>query len=204
MTNNQPGQDEKIARLREAIEQLARGELQGEAPLVDREFEQVVAPVVAKATRLINHRPRSEGELRQRLLEAEFAPELVEEVISRCLSNGMLDDAQFAREWVRQRSQHNKKSVSVLRRELQQKGINGAVAEEALATVDEDDQERIMKALIDKKARGVKTVPADRKGYEKILRRVVGVAARRGFPEGKALGYAREALEQRIAELGEE
>ena len=201
MTSKQPGQEEKIARLRETIEKIACGEFQGEDPLVDREFEQAIAPVAAKATRLINHRPRSEQELRQRLVEADFAPELVEEVISRCLSNGMLDDAHFAREWVRQRSEHNKKSVSVLRQELQRKGINSAVAEDALATVDEGDQQRIMQALIDKKACGVKEAPADRKEYDKVLRRVVGVAARRGFPEGKALSYARIALDQRIAEL---
>lgn len=201
MSGRQSPQDQKIARLREAIEKLASGETQGDEPLVDPEYEQAVAPVVAKANRLINHRPRSEHELRTRLLEADFPSELVEEVISRCLKNGMVDDATFAREWVRQRAEHNKKSVSVLRQELKRKGIMGTIAEEALSTVDEDDQLAIMKGLIDKKAREVKTPPQDRKEYDKALRRIVGVAARRGFPEGQALGYAREALEARIAEI---
>ena len=201
MSGRQSPKNQKIARLQEAIEKIASGETQGEEPLVDREYERAVAPVAAKANRLINHRPRSEHELRTRLLEADFPPELVEEVISRCLNNGMVDDAIFAREWVRQRAEHNKKSVSVLRQELKQKGIAGYIAEEALSTVDEDDQQAIMKGLIDKKARGMKTPPQDRKEYDKALRRIVGVAARRGFPEGQALGYAREALEARIAEI---
>ena len=201
MSGRQSPKNQKIARLQEAIEKIASGETQGEEPLVDREYERAVAPVAAKANRLINHRPRSEHELRTRLLEADFPPELVEEVISRCLNNGMVDDAIFAREWVRQRAEHNKKSVSVLRQELKQKGIAGYIAEEALSTVDEDDQQAIMKGLIDKKARGMKTPPQDRKEYDKALRRIVGVAARRGFPEGQALGYAREALETRIAEI---
>lgn len=201
MPSDQTRRDDKIARLQRAIEKITSGEIQGESPLVDREFEQALAPVVAKATRLIDHRPRSEYELRTRLLDAEFDPELVEEVIARCLSNGMLDDEQFAREWVRQRVEHNNKSVSVLRQELRHKGITGSLAEEALDTVDADKQKAIMHRLIDKKAQSVKTVPVNRKEYDKALRRIVGVAARRGFPEGQALGYAREALEARIGEL---
>ena len=53
-----------------------------------------------------------------------------------------------------------------------------------------------------KKAGTVKTVPADRGEYDKALRRIVGVAARRGFPEGRSLTAARAALDERISELG--
>jgi regulatory protein len=50
----------------------------------------------------------------------------------------------------------------------------------------------------------VKTVPADRRDYDRALRRIVGVAARRGFPQGRSLTAARQALDARIAELGGE
>lgn len=190
--------DQKIAALRQAIANYSPGE--GEL-FLDAAEEERLAPIKAKAVRLINHRARSTAELRQRLLDAEFEPEGVEEVIDRCTASGMLDDAQFAQEWVRQREKNQKKSVAVLRRELQRKGIAQALIEDALAQVDEESQEQILEDLVTKKAGSVKTRPADRKEYDKALRRVVGVAARRGFPQGLAMTYARRALDARIEEL---
>ena len=190
--------DQKIAALRQAIANYSPGEGEG---FVDAAEEERLAPIKAKAVRLINHRARSTAELRQRLLDAEFEPEGVEEVIDRCTASGMLDDARFAQEWVRQREKNQKKSVAVLRRELQRKGIAQALIEDALAQVDEQSQEQILEELVTKKAASLKTRPADRKEYDKALRRVVGVAARRGFPQGVALTYARRALDARIKEL---
>ncbi|WP_034987752.1 recombination regulator RecX [Corynebacterium jeikeium] len=190
--------DQKVEALRQAIANYSPGE--GEL-FLDAEEEERLAPIKAKAVRLINHRARSTAELRQRLLDAEFEPEGVEEVIDRCTSSGMLDDAQFAQEWVRQREKNQKKSVAVLRRELQRKGIAPALIDDALAQVDEESQEQILEELVTKKAASVKTRPADRKEYDKALRRVVGVAARRGFPQGVTLTYARRALDARIEEL---
>ncbi|KGM19414.1 regulatory protein RecX [Corynebacterium auriscanis] len=201
MNETRHSHDDRIARLRDAIEKIARGEAHRDSQIVDREFEQALAPVAAKATRLINHRARSEHELRTRLLEEDFAAELVEEAISRCQNNGMLDDEQFASEWVRQRSQHCKKSTSVLRQELQRKGVQAGLIEQALETIDEDQQKEIMRQLIDKRARSVKRRPTDWKQYRSELRRLMGVAARRGFPEVEAKEYAEIALNRRIEEL---
>ncbi|MCG7456239.1 recombination regulator RecX [Corynebacterium sp. ACRPH] len=198
MPIRQSERDQKIEALRQAIANYSPGEGEG---FVDAEEEEKLAPIKAKAVRLINHRARSTAELRQRLLDADFEPEGVEEVIDRCTASGMLDDAQFAQEWVRQREKNQKKSVSVLRRELQRKGIAAALIEDALEQVDEESQLQILEELVAKKAASVKTRPADRKEYDKALRRVVGVAARRGFPQGVALAYARRALDARIEEL---
>lgn len=193
---------ELIDRLRRAVSEVGQGKAE---PIVDRELEKKLAPLVAKATRLINHRDRSEAELRRRLTEALKEgedPRLVDTVVSRCLDNGMLDDGRFAHEWVRQRQHNQKKSVSVLRRELRDKGVASSVIEAALGQVSDEDQQDILQALVTKKAGTVKTVPADRAEYDKALRRIVGVAARRGFPAGAGMDAARAALDARISELG--
>lgn len=57
------------------------------------------------------------------------------------------------------------------------------------------------RALAEKKARSLKSVPADRKERDKELRRIVGVLARRGFNEGMSLNIAISALEERCEEL---
>ncbi|MDN6240213.1 regulatory protein RecX [Corynebacterium variabile] len=199
-TSGQPD-PELIDRLRRAVSEVGQGQAE---PIVDRELEKKLAPLVAKATRLINHRDRSEAELRHRLTEALEEgedPRLVDTVVSRCLDNGMLDDERFAHEWVRQRQHNQKKSVSVLRRELRDKGVASSVIEDALGQVTEEDQQDILQALVTKKAGTVKTVPADRAEYDKALRRIVGVAARRGFPAGAGMDAARAALDARISEL---
>ncbi|MDN6535587.1 MAG: recombination regulator RecX [Corynebacterium variabile] len=199
-TSGQPD-PELIDRLRRAVSEVGQGQAE---PIVDRELEKKLAPLVAKATRLINHRDRSEAELRRRLTEALEEgedPRLVDTVVSRCLDNGMLDDERFAHEWVRQRQHNQKKSVSVLRRELRDKGVASPVIEDALSQVSDEDQQDILQALVTKKAGTVKTVPADRAEYDKALRRIVGVAARRGFPAGAGMDAARAALDARISEL---
>lgn len=200
-TSGQPD-PELIDRLRRAVSEVGQGQAE---PIVDRELEKKLAPLVAKATRLINHRDRSEAELRHRLTEAleeGEEPRLVDTVVSRCLDNGMLDDERFAHEWVRQRQHNQKKSVSVLRRELRDKGVASPVIEDALSQVSDEDQQDILQALVTKKAGTVKTVPADRAEYDKALRRIVGVAARRGFPAGAGMDAARAALDARIGDLG--
>ena len=203
MSGEKSGQPdpELIDRLRQAVSGVGQGQAE---PIVDRELEKKLAPLVAKATRLINHRDRSEAELRRRLTEALEEgedPRLVDTVVSRCLDNGMLDDERFAHEWVRQRQHNQKKSVSVLRRELRDKGVASPVIEDALGQVSDEDQQDILQALVTKKAGTVKTVPADRAEYDKALRRIVGVAARRGFPAGAGMDAARAALDARISEL---
>lgn len=203
-----PGDDtdrtDRLERLRAAIEAVQSG---GGEPLVDELAEERLAPLTAKANRLIEQRDRSVAELRRRLtdsLDEGDDPALVEAVIDRCLRAGMLDDARFAHEWVRQRAANQRKSVAVLRRELREKGVAAPVIEEALEQVSEADQDRVLGELVTKKAGTVKTVPADRRDYDRALRRIVGVAARRGFPQGRSLTAARQALDARIAELGGE
>ncbi|MGO2516209.1 MAG: recombination regulator RecX, partial [Corynebacterium variabile] len=72
---------------------------------------------------------------------------------------------------------------------------------EALGPDTASPQPDFLQALVTKKAGTVKTVPADRAEYDKALRRIVGVAARRGFPAGAGMDAARAALDARISEL---
>ena len=150
---------------------------------------------------LLDQRSRSRQELYDRLVQAEFDPEVVDEVLDDLAHAGLINDAAFAAEWVRQRHKRRGKSRSVLDRELREKGVSQEDRDEALAQIDAADEEAMARALAEKKARSVKSVPADRKEREKALRRIVGVLARRGFNEGMSLNIAISALEERCEEL---
>lgn len=199
---------EKLRKLQEALNAYAAGEGPG---LIDHEHEKATAKVRERALRLLDQRSRSRHELRERLLDPRRVkegedgpdPDLVDDVLDSLTRSGLIDDEAFAREWVRQRFERRGKSSSVLRRELQNKGVSAADRESALQQIDESDERELARELARKKARSVKAVPADRAERDKELRRIVGVLARRGFPQSMALQIAREALDSRCEELGE-
>jgi hypothetical protein len=62
----------------------------------------------------------------------------------------------------------------------------------------------VLLVVVSSLPRGGPPPPPDRRDYDRALRRIVGVAARRGFPQGRSLTAARQALDARIAELGGE
>ena len=184
----------KVAQLRAALEHFQPG------TLFDREEEQTLAPVRTRALRLLDQRARSKSELRSRLISAEFDPELVERVLDSLENSGLVNDAVFASEWVRQRSQRRGKSARALDMELLDKGVAEPVRQEALSQITAEDEEAAARAVAEKKAREVKAAPSDRAEYDKHLRRIVGVMARRGYSSALSLRLGREVLDARIAE----
>lgn len=189
------GQEGKIARLKQAIEEFTPGQF-------DQEAEEAKAAVRKRALGLLDARGRSRQELRGRLIDAEFDPVIVDDVLDDLAAVNLINDADFAREWVRQRHARRGKSARVLDRELRDKGVDAATRAGALDQIDAADEEATARSLAEKKARAIREVPADRAETDKALRRIVGVLARRGFPQGMSLRIAREALEERVAELG--
>ncbi|MGV0326097.1 regulatory protein RecX [Corynebacterium confusum] len=194
----QPSPD-KIARLQRALDDYARGS--GETDLFDKEAEESKSKVRERALRLLDQRSRSRHELAQRLEKLEFDPAVVADVLDDLSRVGLVDDATFAREWVRQRHQARGKSARVLDQELQRKGVGAEERQVALEQIDAADERAMAWSLAQKKARGVKAVPADRHERDKALRRIVGVLARRGFRESDSLVLAKKALAEREAEL---
>lgn len=198
MTTNKNQPDPgKVAALKQALENYQPGE----GSFFDREAEEAKAKVRNRALGLLDQRARSRSELEGRLIKAEFEPQLVAEVCDDLEHTGLLDDAQFAREWVRQRAARRGKATKALDLELRDKGVAADIRQEALDQIDPSDEEATARALAAKKARSIKTEPADYQEKQKALRRIVGVLARRGFPEGMSLRIAREALNERLDEL---
>jgi regulatory protein len=92
------------------------------------------AAVLEAAARLLEVRPRSTEEVRRRLRDNGYRPDLVEGAVERLLALGYLDDAAFARSWVESRDRARPRGARALRDELRHKGVAGADIEGALAT----------------------------------------------------------------------
>ena len=75
----------------------------------------------------------------ERLGAAGFEPAVVGAAVDRLRSLGLLDDGAFALQWVQERSSRKKLSARALAHELQKKGVDRAVAEDALAEAGLDE-----------------------------------------------------------------
>lgn len=91
------------------------------------------------ALRLIQLRPRSENEIRQKLLQRQEKDDVIQHVIERLKQSGLLNDDTFARSWIENRAELRPRSRRALAYELSQRGIERSVIETNLAELDDDE-----------------------------------------------------------------
>lgn len=138
-------------------------------------------------------RARSKREIEQKLLQAGYRPCTVEMVIYKLERENLLDDADFARQWVEARSTR-KLGRSRIAQELRRKGVSQEEAEEALSIIEDDDQLSGAVALAEKAAARIKPGEDPRKAAS----RIAGMLARRGYSWDIAKEAIRLALSDEI------
>jgi regulatory protein len=110
-------------------------------------------------------------------------------VLGRFGEVGLVDDAAFARAWVESRHRGRGLGRSALAGELRRKGVAPETIQEAVDLIDPGDEEAAARALV------ARRLPATRRlAPEARMRRLVGMLARRGHPQGLAVRVVREAL----------
>ncbi|PAP77529.1 regulatory protein RecX [Rubrivirga marina] len=93
----------------------------------------------AKASALasVNHRARTADEIRQSLLRKGYAETIVEDTVAHLEGLGLVDDAAYARAFVRDRFNGRGYGPARLRQDLMRKGVGRRVIDEALAELTE-------------------------------------------------------------------
>jgi regulatory protein len=133
--------------------------------------------------------PRSRAQLATALGRRNVPAEAATEVLDRFAEVGLVDDAEFARQWVETRHRGRGLSRRALDHELHAKGVPPADRAAALDTVDSDSEAEAARRLVDRKLSSTRGLdPAVR------ARRLAGMLARRGYPPGVALRVVRTAL----------
>lgn len=170
----------------------------------DREFSAAVARAQDACVRLLAARERSRHELADRLARREFTAPVIDEVLARLERAGLVDDRRFAEQWVHFRHRDSGRARAVLARELRDKGVAAEIAEDALAQIDQDDEQARAAELVRPRMARAVTVPiTDPRERDRILRRLLGVLARRGYPSSIANSVVRQAWATRMDELAE-
>ena len=176
---------------------LRVGQVLSDEEIARLQERDAVERAVEQALNLLSYRPRSQAEVRRRLLEKGHSRGVVQEALGRLSRAGLLDDRAFARFWVENRFQFNPRGVAVLRRELRQKGMDDELIEEVLAEYDEEAAAaRAAEAAI-RRLRRLDPLT--------FRRRLSDYLRRRGFPYAVITPLVEQALDDHGAgELPEE
>ncbi|MEV7991181.1 recombination regulator RecX [Streptomyces sp. NPDC086077] len=141
--------------------------------------------------RLLTGTPRTRKQLADALRKREIPDDVAEEVLSRFEEVGLINDSAFADAWVESRHHGRGLARRALAQELRTKGVDSTLIEDAVAQLDTEQEEATARELVARKLRSTRGLDRDKR-----LRRLAGMLARKGYPEGMALRVVRQALEE--------
>lgn len=142
----------------------------------------------ALCLRLLTARARTRAEMEGQLAKRGYPDDVSASVLDRLTQVGLVDDEDFAEQWVRSRRVNAGKGKRALAVELRNKGVDNEVIDAALAGIDADAERTRAEQLVRDKLRREKLGdPGDRDAENKVARRLVGMLARRGYHQTMAL-----------------
>jgi len=90
-----------------------------------------------QALRFIQYRPRTQNEIRQKLLKNEVPEPVITYVLERLQRTGLINDQHFAENWIENRSDLRPRSRYALAHELKQRGVAPEIIDSSLSKVDD-------------------------------------------------------------------
>ena len=141
--------------------------------------------------RLLTVRARTRAELSGQLARRGYPDEVAQAVLSRLADVGLIDDEDFAEQWVASRQRNAGKGKRALAAELRTKGVDDEVIAAALGGIDAGAERVRAEQLVARKLRREALAEG---GDAKVMRRLVGMLARRGYSQTMAVAVVNDAL----------
>ena len=141
--------------------------------------------------RLLTARARTRAELEGQLAKRGYPDDVTARVLDRLAQVGLVDDVDFAQQWVRSRRVNAGKGKRALVAELRTKGVDDDVITAALAGIDAGAERERAEQLVRDKLRREKLGDDD---DAKVARRLVGMLARRGYNQTMAFDVVKTEL----------
>lgn len=136
----------------------------------------------ALCLRLLTARARTRAELAGQLAKRGYPDDVSNRVLNRLGEVGLVDDADFAENWVRSRRVNAGKGRRALAAELRTKGVDDDVIRAALDGIDAAAERDTAVGLVRKRLRR-ENLDGDE---AKVSRRLVGMLAGRGYSQTMA------------------
>jgi regulatory protein len=144
----------------------------------------------ALCLRLLTARARTRAELQGQLAKRGYPDDVSSRVLDRLTDVGLIDDADFAEQWVRSRRVNAGKGKRALAAELRTKGVDNEVITAVLADIDAGAERERAEQLVNDKLRRERNTDDE----AKLTRRLVGMLARRGYSQTMAFDVVKVAL----------
>jgi regulatory protein len=138
----------------------------------------------ALCLRLLTARARTRAELAGQLAKRGYPDDVSTRVLDRLADVGLVDDVDFAEQWVHSRRVNAGKGKRALAAELHTKGVDNDVITSVLSDINPDAERDRAEELVRKKLRRENL--SDQAADARVTRRLVGMLARRGFSQGMA------------------
>ncbi len=133
----------------------------------------------ALCLRLLTARSRTRAELAGQLAKRGYPDDVSNRVLDRLAGVGLVDDTDFAEQWVQSRRAKAGKSKRALAAELHTKGVDNEVIDTVLAGIDAGAERERAEQLVRAKLRREVLSEDD----ARVTRRLVGMLARRGYSQ---------------------
>jgi regulatory protein len=141
-----------------------------------------------KALHFLSFRVRSENEIRKNLEKHKISEEVILETLERLRRNRLVNDVDFAQNWVENRSDFRPRGRRALQMELRQKGIATDIIDEVLVDLNEDE---LAYRAAQKQARKYRRLE-----WQDYRKKMIAFLARRGFNYGAAAPAAEKIWEE--------
>ena len=116
------------------------------------------------AIKILMRRAHSVSEMKKALIRRTADEDLIKKVIARLKQNGLIDDARYAKQFARQRTELRKQGKYRVARELRARGVHDRHIEAALEEAAKDtDEAAIIRQRIERKLKLFRGEVDDRK-----------------------------------------
>lgn len=185
-------EDERTFRIAlQVAERLGEGELLDESELLALVEESDRIRGYELAVRYLASKPRSAAQMRSYLARREISEVAVDTVIEKLESQRFLSDQEYAESFIREKQQRHPQGVRLTALQLEQRGVEEEIVEEAISTAREegglDEREEARRA-----AR--KWSPKPKEEPNKARQRLARFLGSRGFPEDVVMDVVEERL----------
>ena len=134
------------------------------------------------AIKILMRRAHSVSEMKKALIRRTADEDLIQKVLARLKQNGYIDDARYAKQFARQRTESRKQGKFRVARDLRTRGVPDRHIEAALEeAAKETDESAVVRQRIERKLRSYRGPDTRKKIDEKKMASIYRSLLRAGF-----------------------
>jgi regulatory protein len=135
------------------------------------------------AIKILMRRAHSVSEMKKALIRCTADEDLIKKVIARLKQNGLIDDARYAKQFARQRTELRKQGKFRVARELRARGVPDRHIEAALEEAAKDtDEAAVIRQRIERKLKLFRGPHSDKTIDDRKIASLFRSLLRLGFP----------------------